>query len=126
MIERWSRLEIRTVRICVAALCMTLITALAAGEADANVSSVSADSDGYVPITYSCLGSGAAGIYSWLSIGGQTYGKVTVDQCLLESFGAGPQDFARVIAHEMGHSKGLLHSSYASSIMSPVMLILGR
>lgn len=121
MMERWTKLDIRAVKLCVAGLCMALVMALAAEEAGA-----SADSDGYVPVAYSCFGGGSVGMYNWLSVGGQTYGRVTVNQCLLESLGAGPQDYARVIAHEMGHSKGLLHSSYVSSIMNPVMFILGR
>ena len=126
MIERWTRLDIRAVKLCVAGLCMALVMVLAAEEADASVGPVSVDSDGYVPVTYSCFGGSAVGTYNWFSVGGQTYGRVTVNQCLLESLGAGPQDYARVIAHEMGHSKGLLHSSYASSIMNPVMFILGK
>lgn len=119
--ERWIRRDFRAVKLCVAGLCMALVMALSAEEAGA-----SADSDGYVPVTYSCFGGGSVGTYSWLSVGGQTYGRVTVNQCLLEGLGAGPRDYARVIAHEMGHSKGLLHSSYVSSIMSPVMSIFGR
>jgi hypothetical protein len=104
---------------------MALVMALTAQSAGASVGSVRADSDGYVPVSYSCFGGGAVGLYSWFSNGDQTYGKITINQCLLESLGAGPQDFARVLAHEMGHSKGLLHNSYASSVMQPILSITG-
>lgn len=130
MLERWSRLESRAMRLCAAGFCVALLVAstlaLTAQEASASYGTARADSDGYVPVTYSCFGGGAVGLYSWFFDGSQTYGKVTVNQCLLDSLGAGPQDFARVVAHEMGHARGLLHNSYASSVMSPVLYITGR
>lgn len=127
MIERWMRLDARAaVKLCVAGLCVALVLALTATKADASVGPVRADSDGYVPVSYTCFGGGAAGTYNWFFDGSQTYGKVTINKCLLDSLGAGPQDFARVLAHEMGHSRGLLHNSYASSAMQPVLFITGR
>lgn len=130
MIDRRPRLETRAVRLGLAGLCVALVLALmssvAAGEARASVGSTRADSDGYVPVAYSCFAGGTAGSYSWFFDGSQTYGKIVVNQCLLENLGAGPQDYARVIAHEMGHSRGLLHSSYASNVMNPVIYITGR
>lgn len=129
MIERRPRLGTRAVRLGVAGLCVALVLALmssvAAGEARASAGYMKADSDGYVPVTYSCFAGGAVGSYSWFFDGSQTYGKVVINQCLMERLGAGPQDYARVIAHEMGHSRGLLHSSYASNVMNPVIQITG-
>lgn len=126
MMERLTNLDSKVLKLCALGLCMALVMAFTAQTAGASVGySRAADSDGYVPITYSCFGSGAAGLYSWFWNGYQTYGEITIDQCLLNSLGAGPQDFARVIAHEMGHSKGLLHNSYASSMMRPILTIIG-
>lgn len=126
MLERRSRLDVRAVKLCVAGLCMVLVMALTAQEAGASTGPVSVDSDGYVPVVYSCFGGGAVGFYSWFFNGGQTYGKVIINRCLLNSLGAGPQDFARVVAHEMGHARGLVHNHHASSFMNPVIFITGR
>lgn len=126
MIERWRRPDARAVKLCVVGLCVALVMALTADKAGASAGSVRADSDGYVPVTYSCFGGGSVGLYNWVFDGSQTYGKVTINQCLLESLGAGPMDFARVIGHEMGHARGLLHSPDPSSHMHPSLFITGR
>lgn len=125
MMERLFVLDSRVLKLCVAGLCMALVMAFTAQTAGASAGYSRADSDGYVPVIYSCFGGGSAGSYSWFSNGYQTYGKITINHCLLNSLGAGPRDFARVLAHEMGHSKGLLHNSYGSSVMKPVLFITG-
>ena len=104
---------------------MALVMAFTAQTAGASAGYSRADSDGSVPVIYSGFGGGSVGSYSWFSNGYQTYGKITINHCLLNSLGAGPRDFARVLAHEMGHSKGLLHNSYGSSVMKPVLFITG-
>lgn len=90
MVERWSRPDTRVVRLCAAVLCVALVAAVTAQGAGASAGPVRADSDGYVPVTYSCFTGGSVGLYSWFFDGSQTYGKVTVNQCLLNSLGAGP------------------------------------
>lgn len=64
MVERRSRLDVRSVKLCVAGLCVALVMALTAQEAGASAGPVSVASDGYVPVTYSCFGGGTVGFYS--------------------------------------------------------------
>jgi hypothetical protein len=78
--------------------------------------------------TYStCYGLGDdIGSYEWaVDEQGNFTDAIYVDECALEDLGAGPMDYERVLEHEMGHASGLPHSSDASNLMYPVLLIEG-
>lgn len=103
-----------------AALFASVVMAMFADEADAQV-----DSDGYVPVVYSCWSGGEVGLYTAYFDGYTTTGTITINQCLLDSMGAGPNDYQNVIDHEMGHSYGYGHSADPYSIMYPATQITG-
>ena len=86
-----------------------------------------ADTDGNVPIYSVCYsGYNYGAYYSWYTDGyGNVHGTISVDDCLLADYGAGPYDRQRIIAHEWGHAMGLPHSSDPSSYMYPYYVIAG-
>ncbi len=104
------------------AAAMTLGTAQ---DAEASYGGSMADSDGYVPVYSTCYPGNQLGYYSWYFDGYTTYGEIYINECALQALGAGPNDRARVIEHEMGHARGLGHSSDPNSIMYPVTMITG-
>lgn len=85
-----------------------------------------ADTDGYVPIYTTCLPDNLGAFYSPYTYDGVTVeGSIIVNECALERLGAGPNDLQRLLAHEMGHAMGLLHSDDPNDIMYPTQLITG-
>ncbi len=84
-----------------------------------------ADSDGYVPIYSVCYATNEVGYYnySWDAYG--VYGEILINDCALDRLGAGPMDRQRVIAHELGHSRGLPHSSDPYDVMYPIFTPTG-
>jgi hypothetical protein len=85
-----------------------------------------ADTDGYVPIIYSgCLPNNVGAFYAPYYDGYAIQGFIVVNACYLERVGAGPTDLRRLLAHEMGHASGLLHSPDPSDIMYPVLPLTG-
>ncbi len=84
-----------------------------------------ADSDGYVPILNTCLPNDVGAEYVPYYDGYAIYGSIIVNVCALERFGAGPRDYQRLIAHEMGHYRGLLHSPNPNDLMYAAVLITG-
>jgi hypothetical protein len=123
----------RVAKLLVAALFAVVIVTVAepasagAQEVDPSV----ADSDGYVPIYTVCLPEDPllgdiGGGYAPLDDGfGGVEGIIVINVCALERLGAGPNDIAYVIAHEMGHAAGLLHSDDPSDLMYPAYRITG-
>jgi hypothetical protein len=109
-------------------LLVAMVMAMAMAEdASASFGEVVADSDGYVPVYSVCYsGTGYLAYYVWYYDDyGTVYGTVYVDDCLLADYGAGPYDRQMVIAHEMGHARGLPHSSDPNSYMYPYYAITG-
>lgn len=84
-----------------------------------------ADSDGYVPIYYTCLPNNLGAAYVPYYDGFSILGGIVVNECAIERLGVGPVDFERLLAHEMGHARGLMHSSDPSDIMYPFTPVTG-
>ncbi len=84
-----------------------------------------ADTDGYVPIYSGCLPNNVGAFYAPYYDGYTVQGSIVVNACYLERVGAGPMDLRRLLAHEMGHARGLLHSPDPSDIMYPVVPLTG-
>lgn len=110
----------------VAGVAVAAILAFVAAPDDAEAqANIQADSDGYVPVVYSCWAGSEVGLYTWYFDGYTTTGTITINQCLLDSMGAGPNDYQAVIDHEMGHAMGYGHSSDPYSSMYPTTSITG-
>ena len=84
-----------------------------------------ADSDGYVPIYTVCSPTDIGGLYVPYYDGYTIQGSILVNVCALERFGAGPADLQRLLEHELGHSRGLLHSTDPNNIMYPLVALTG-
>ena len=111
--------------------CLAILVALALmlatpGEAGAQEAGVTvADSDGYVPVYYTCYAGGELGYYDWYSDGYGVYGSVTIDSCAMDDLGAGPLDYERLLAHEFGHAAGYGHSLDPYDVMYHYMVVTG-
>ncbi len=82
---------------------------------------------GAIPVYSTCyeLG-GDVGYYEWALDGHGNYtDAIYIDECALEDLGAGPYDYERVLAHEVGHANGESHSSDPSETMYPQLQIWG-
>ncbi len=108
-------------------LAAVAMVAVMADGAFASDGSAMPDTDGYVPVYSVCYsGTGYLAYYAWEYDGyGTVDGAVYVDDCLLADYGAGPYDRQRVIDHEMGHARGLPHSSDPNSYMYPYYTLTG-
>ena len=85
-----------------------------------------ADSDGYVPLYRDCLPNDLGALYLPYTYDGVTVeGSIVVNECAIERLGVGPTDLERLIAHEGGHSRGLLHSDDPYDIMYPYLPVTG-
>ena len=84
-----------------------------------------ADSDGYVPLYHDCLDNDLGALYVPYYDGYSIIGSIVINDCAIERFGVGPNDLQRMIAHEMGHAQGLLHSDDPNNIMYPYLPVTG-
>lgn len=114
----------RIVKLVAALITAAVMALVMADDADAQTN-IQADSDGYVPVYYSCWAGSEVGLYNWHFDGYTTTGTITVNQCLMESMGAGPTDYQNVINHEMGHAQGYGHSHDPYSNMYPTTTMTG-
>ncbi len=85
-----------------------------------------ADTDGYVPLYRDCLPNDLGAFYLPYTYDGVTVeGSIIVNECAIERLGVGPTDLRRLIEHEGGHSRGLLHSDDPCDIMYPYLSVTG-
>ena len=115
----------------VALLASAAVAAVMPERADAQAVDPSvADSDGYVPVYEVCLPEDpylgdVGGSYVPYYDGSTIQGFIVLNVCALERLGAGPNDIQYVLAHELGHAAGLLHSDDPSDLMYPAYRITG-
>ena len=121
-----------TAKLLIVALLAAATVVVVADRAGAQEVDLSiADTDGYVPIYTVCFGTdsseplvpGAA--YIPLQNGDVVEGVILFDLCVAEELGLGPADIQLAIEHELGHARGLLHSSDHNDVMYPVLPITG-
>jgi hypothetical protein len=84
-----------------------------------------ADSDGYVPLYHDCLDNDLGALYVPYYDGSSIIGSILINDCAIERFGLGPNDLQLLLAHEMGHAQGLLHSDDPNDIMYPYLPVTG-
>ncbi len=112
LVDRRAKLSLATLLIAIAAAVAMLAATPDRAEA--------------TPVYSVCYPGDEVGAYNWAY---DEYGNFTdfieMNECALESLGAGPTDYARVLDHELGHAQGLYHSDYAYDTMHPYMVMWG-
>ena len=83
------------------------------------------DSDGYVPLYHDCLDNDMGALYVPYYDGTSIIGSIIINDCAIERFGLGSNDLQQLIAHEMGHAQGLLHTDDPDDIMYPYLYVTG-
>jgi hypothetical protein len=109
---------LRTVKLWLLALLVAAAVAIAMSErAEASYVNWWVDSDGHVPVYSACYPGVELGYYSAVRKGNIVYGTIYINDCALQRLGAGPYDRQQIVAHEMGHARGLAHSPDPNSYM---------
>jgi hypothetical protein len=109
---------LKTVKLWSLALLVAAAAAIAMSErAEASYVNWWVDSDGHVPVYSACYPGVQLGYYSAVRKGNIVYGTIYINDCALQRLGAGPYDRQQIVAHEMGHARGLAHSPDPNSYM---------
>jgi hypothetical protein len=109
---------LRTVKLWLLALLVAAAVAITLSEkAEASYVNWWVDSDGHVPVYSACYPGVELGYYSAVRKGNIVYGTIYINDCALQRLGAGPYDRQQIVAHEMGHARGLAHSPDPNSYM---------
>jgi len=109
---------LRTAKLWSVGLLLAVAVAVAMPEkAEASSEGWWVDSDGYVPVYSACYPGVELGYYDAYYDGYAVYGTIYINDCALQRLGAGPYDREQIIAHEMGHARGLPHSPDPNSYM---------
>ena len=78
------------------------------------------------PVYNVCYPGDELGAYNWAY---DEYGNfsdfIEINDCALDRMGAGPEDRARVLEHELEHAQGLGHTEDPYDVMYPQMLVTG-
>jgi hypothetical protein len=91
-----------------------------------SVAAATPDSAEATPIYSVCYPGDEVGYYEWNDDGqGNFTDSIGINDCALDSMGAGPEDRARVQEHELEHAQGYGHSDDPYDVMYPQMLITG-
>lgn len=78
------------------------------------------------PIYSVCYPGDEVGYYEWYDDGqGNFTDSIGINDCALDSMGAGSEDRARVLEHELEHAQGYGHSDDPYDVMYPHILITG-
>ena len=78
------------------------------------------------PVYSTCYPGDEVGHYEWYVDGqGNFTESVGINECALDSMGAGLEDRAQVLEHELEHAQGYGHSDDPYDVMYPVILMTG-
>jgi Matrixin len=92
----------------------------------ASVAAATPDSAEATPVYSTCYPGDEVGYYEWYDDGqGNFTDSIGINDCALDSMGAGLEDREKVLEHELGHAQGYGHSDDPYDLMYPQMLLTG-